>query len=481
MFFPLRTMTETLSTLYRELTGHAPADVKALTPAGSNRRYYRLSTEGKEALVGVEGTSAVENKAFIAIARQLRSKGVSVPEVRACSADGLCYLQEDLGDTSLFTLIDPRLPADSEEHQLGEQMLREAMRQLPAIQFGGADGFDFEVCYPLPAMDRRSIMWDLNYFKYCFLKNTVLDFSEPALEDDFERLCDILLSEPYDTFMYRDFQSRNVMVHEGKPWFIDFQGGRRGPVYYDVASFLWQARAQLSDAKKEELIDVYLEALQRWRKTDGSAFRKTLRYFVLFRQLQVLGAYGFRGWMEHKAHFVESIPFAIEALSHELEQGFAELPYLDELLRTMTALPRFRRETPPEGLTVQISSFSFKRGIPEDKSTNGGGFVFDCRAVTNPGRYEEYRAFTGKDACVREFLDSEPDMQAFLTNVYALVDQAVERYLQRGFTHLMVSFGCTGGQHRSVYAAEHLAQHLKEKYEQIHIDLLHREQDNKEV
>ena len=467
-------MIQTLQSLYLALTEHEPTSTEALTPAGSNRRYYRLSTPGEKSLIGVEGTSVDENRAFISLARHLRAKGLSVPEVKAVSDDMLCYLQEDLGDTSLFALINPALSSESDS-TLVHSLLREVMRQLPDIQFKGADGFDFSVCYPLPSIDRRSIMWDLNYFKYCFLKSTGIDFSEPALEDDFEHLCDVLLREPCDTLMYRDFQSRNVMVHDGKPYFIDFQGARRGPVQYDVASFLWQARACFSDALKEELIDVYLQALQPWRQTDGNTFRHTLHYFVLFRQLQVLGAYGFRGKVEGKAHFLQSIPFAIGALRHELEQhSFAEIPYLQQLLTQMTTLPQLQPTPHKEGLTVQISSFSFKKGVPADKSDNGGGFVFDCRAVSNPGRYEQYRAFTGKDDCVKAFLDDKEDMALFLQHVYALVDQAVERYLARGFTHLMVSFGCTGGQHRSVYAAEHLAEHLKSKYD-VNIDLTHKE------
>lgn len=475
--FNRREMTETLRILYKNTTGQEPTSVTALTPAGSNRRYYRLQTNGGESLVGVVGTSADENRAFVTIARHFLTKGIPVPEVKACSTDMLCYLQQDLGDTSLFALIQSAgdFSCDGTKASV-HNLLRKVMMQLPDIQFKGADGLDFGVCYPLPSMDRRSIMWDLNYFKYCFLKGTGIDFSEPALEDDFERLAEVLLREPNETLMYRDFQSRNVMIYDGEPYYIDFQGARRGPVHYDVASFLWQARAHFSDEQKENLIAAYLDALQSWRKTDADEFRNTLHYFVLFRQLQVLGAYGFRGRMEGKAHFLQSIPYAIEALKHELQMfDFAAVPYLQQLLRSMTDSLPPQPASQPEGLTVQICSFSYKRGIPADKSDNGGGFVFDCRAISNPGRYEQYKTFTGKDDCVKAFLDGKTDMAVFLQHVFSLVDQAVERYLARGFSHLMVSFGCTGGQHRSVYAAEYLAEHLKGKYD-VHIDLTHKEQ-----
>ena len=473
-------MTEVLKSLFRQTVGCDADSLRPLTPAGSNRRYYRLQT-GSVSLVGVVGTSVEENEAFLTIDRQLHGAGIHVPEVRAVSDDKRCYLQEDLGDVSLFSL----LQQEGAEAPQVWALLTETMRQLPAIQFRGAEGFDFSKCYPSASMDRRSILWDLNYFKYCYLKATGVDFLEAALEDDFERFADVLLSASSDTFMYRDFQSRNVMVHDGKPWFIDFQGGRKGPIYYDVASFLWQARAGFTDEQRDRLIDVYLDALQSLTATsEGTAaalavsketFLARLRYFVLFRLLQVLGAYGFRGWFERKGHFLQSIPRAIESLKHELRHSFTEIPYLVGVLQKVVSLPQPTLPLEAEGLTVEINSFSFRKGIPDDLSGNGGGFVFDCRAIHNPGRYEQYKSFTGRDKPVIDFLDATDDMALFLSHVYALVDQAVERYLARGFSHLMVSFGCTGGQHRSVYAAEHLAQHLRENYP-VHILLNHRAQ-----
>ena len=340
------------------------------------------------------------------------------------------------------------------------ELLRQVMRLLPDVQWRTAEDFDFACCYPSPELNRRGIQWDLHYFKYCFLKATGLEFEEERLEDDFDRMADVLLQSREETFMYRDFQSRNIMIHGGKPWLIDFQGGRRGPVEYDLVSFLWQARARFTPEMRHQLVEEYLRSARRYRSFDEKAFGRRLQYFVLFRTLQVLGAYGYRGYFEHKAHFVQSIPMAIDNLRALLaENDFADMPYLVDLLRRMIALPLFELSEEADELTVRITSFSYKKGIPEDASGNGGGFVFDCRAIHNPGRYDEYKQLTGMDEPVINFLDKEEAMQKFLEHVYGIVDYSVEKYRSRGFKNLMVNFGCTGGQHRSVYSAEHLAVH----------------------
>lgn len=465
---------EILKQLYRDYTGREVEVCRVLTPAGSPRRYYRLGTAAYT-VVGVVGTAQGENEAFIAIARQMRSKGLPVPEVYAVSADRMCYLQEDLGDTSLFDLI-------TEAHRRGGydeadmELLRQVMRLLPDVQWRTAEDFDFACCYPSPELNRRGIQWDLHYFKYCFLKATGLEFEEERLEDDFDRMADVLLQSREETFMYRDFQSRNIMIHGGKPWLIDFQGGRRGPVEYDLVSFLWQARARFTTEMRRQLVEEYLRSARRYRSFDEKAFGRRLQYFVLFRTLQVLGAYGYRGYFEHKAHFVQSIPMAIDNLRTLLaENDFADMPYLVDLLCRMIALPLFEPSEEADELTVRITSFSYKKGIPEDASGNGGGFVFDCRAIHNPGRYDEYKQLTGMDEPVINFLDKEEAMQKFLEHVYGIVDYSVEKYRSRGFKNLMVNFGCTGGQHRSVYSAEHLAAHLREKFG-VKVILTHREQ-----
>ena len=321
------------------------------------------------------------------------------------------------------------------------------------------------------------VMFDLNYFKYCFLKPSGLEFDEVLLQDDFEKLADDLLLSDTDTFLYRDFNARNVMVKDGEPYFVDFQGGRRGPVFYDVASFAWQARAKFSEDQKEKMLSAYLEAYSAYSSMDERSFRSSLRLFVLFRLLQVLGAYGFRGWVEHKANFVTSIPAAIGELKAWLSDPSDTYPYLMQTLERLTAMPRFAEEAAEDGvLEVKVYSFSFKKGVPYDPSGNGGGYVFDCRSIHNPGRYEPYKKLTGRDEPVIRFLEDDGEIIGFLEHAYGVLDPHVETYMKRGFTSLMVSFGCTGGQHRSVYCAEHMAHHLAQKYPGIRVRLIHREQ-----
>ena len=324
-----------LSSLYKTVSGRLPKEIEPLPGAGSNRKYCRLT--GEPTLIGVCGTSVDENKAFIYMSRHFEEKGLPVPHVHAVSDDFTHYLQDDLGDTLLFKAIE----SGRQTGQFcGEEkaLLRKTIRLLPKIQFEGAEGMDFSVCHPQPEFNRRSVFWDLNYFKYCFLKATGLEFQENLLEDDFERMADDLLVDSFDTFMYRDFQSRNVMLWDGEPYFIDFQGGRKGPIYYDVASFLWQAKANLPQSLRDELISEYLDALKPYSDMTEEHFLRHLRLFVLFRTLQVLGAYGFRGYFERKQHFLESIPFALENVRQLLAKGFEEYPYLSEVLKKMCDL-----------------------------------------------------------------------------------------------------------------------------------------------
>ena len=467
--------TEKLRQLYAGYTGRQPVSVSAFPSSGSNRRYFRLA--GEPTLVGVCGESTDENRTFIYLSQHFHQLGLPVPQVRACSDDATLYLQDDLGDTLLFDAIaSGRSSGVFAPHEV--ELLKKTIRRLPDVQCRGAQGLDFSRCYSAGGFDRRSIMWDLNYFKYCFLKSTGADFKEDLLEDDFSRMADTLLCGEPSTFMYRDFQSRNVMIKEGEPWFIDFQGGRRGPVHYDVASFLWQAKANFPDHLRRELLDEYINALQRYQPVCRPLFMEQLRHFILFRTLQVLGAYGFRGYFEKKPHFIQSVPFAMANLRQLLAEPYPEYPYLCRLLQTLASMPRYAIPQPsgsqPDGLTVEVTSFSYKKGIPEDSSGNGGGFVFDCRAIHNPGRYERYKTLDGTHPDVIAFLEENGEAGRFLEHVYPLVDASVERYLKRGFTHLCVSFGCTGGQHRSVYCAQHLAEHLHHKYG-IRIRLTHRE------
>ena len=468
---------DVLRQLYLIYIGHEPESIEAFPSSGSNRRYFRLT--GQPTLIGVRGESAEENRAFIYLADHFRKQGLPVPQVYAHSDDYLYYLQEDLGDTLLFDKLGTKSREDEASAELF-QLLRKVIRLLPVLQYKGAEGLDFGQCYPQPAFNRRSVLWDLNYFKYCFLKATGIDFQEDRLEDDFQAMAEVLLEEDTPTFMYRDFQSRNVMLRGDAPWFIDFQGGRRGPVYYDVASFLWQAKANFPDNLRQALVDEYIDALRPFRPVDEVRFKKRLRHFVLFRTLQVLGTYGFRGYFERKPHFLQSVPYALANLRNLLQEPYEEYPYLSDLLRRMTELERFSPAPPTDHLVVRVTSFAYPKGIPEDPSGNGGGFVFDCRAIHNPGRYAPYKSLTGRDEPVVRFLEEDGEILTFLDHVYALVDASVRRYLKRGFTSLCVSFGCTGGQHRSVYAAQHLARHLHDTFG-VHVELWHREQGIKET
>ena len=460
-----------LFTLFRRHYGRNHQYVRPLTGSASNRQYFRLGDD-QSSCIGVIGVNPDENRAFIAMAAHFRLKGIPVPEVYAASDDAVAYIQEDVGDVALFGMIGS---------EASEEILCRTIRCLPDIQFKGAEDFDFSICHPIRRFDRRLVLFDLNYFKYCFLKPSGLEFDENRLQDDFERLADDLTSVDADTFMYRDFQARNVMVKDGNPCFIDFQGGMQGPIYYDVASFIWHARAGYSQELKMKMLDAYLDALSAYVSIGREEFIDTLRLFVLFRTMQVLGAYGFRGLVEQKAAFVVNIPEALASLDSQLEMPFESYPYLDSVLRRLAALPRFARSQQDGKLEVKVYSFSFKKGIPQDLSGNGGGYVFDCRSIHNPGRYEPYKKLTGRDKPVIDFLEDDGEIIGFLEHVYGVVDPHVETFSSRGFTSLMVSFGCTGGQHRSVYCAEHLAHHLADKYPHVRVRLIHREQKIEEI
>lgn len=462
-----------LEQLYSDYVGSMPVSVEELPSSGSNRRYFRL--KGNLTLIGALGTCREENEAFIYMSGHFREKGINAPRVVAVSDDRMSYLQEDLGDTLLFSAIEKgRLTRSFSNEE--KDLLIQTVKSLPDIQFAGAVGLDFGYCYPSAQFDVRTIMWDLNYFKYCFLKATGIEFQEDRLEDDFQALADVLMRSQSGTFMYRDFQSRNVMIYDGKPWFIDFQGGRKGPFYYDIASFLWQAKANYPDSLRQELIDVYIESLRKYQYIDRQYFMEQLRHFVLFRTLQVLGAYGFRGYFEKKPHFMQSVPFAIANLRTLLDRPYTEYPYLNDLLLRLVNLKQFTDGLNKKGLTVKVMSFAYKKGIPNDPSGNGGGYVFDCRGVNNPGKYERYKPFTGLDPQVIKFLEDDGEVGVFLDNCYRLVDASVARYKERGFTNLMVCFGCTGGQHRSVYCAQHMAEHIYKKFN-VKVELIHREQN----
>lgn len=501
--YQIRFMVRQLHSLFTGYTGISPETCTPIAGSGSDRRYCRFAA-GEVSVIGVSGEDRRENAAFIALDRHFLSKGLNVPEVYSVSDDGLCYIQEDLGSESLYDAVASgrKAAADglrrgtdiSAAYSDGERgLLVNAVSMLPEIQVLGAQGLDFSLCYPVPEFDARSVMFDLHYFKYCFLRLTGIQSDEMRLEDDFEAFRDRLLSVEGNDFMYRDFQARNIMLHDGKPFFIDFQGGRKGPVHYDLASFVWQAKACYPRGLKADMVSAYIDALGKFRHVDETRFMEDLRQFVLFRLLQVLGAYGFRGLYGRKPHFIESIPFAMANLREFLSSGFSDYPYLLSLLERLSApdsgwsLPVSRsgvrmetnglRQEEKSVLTVEVTSFSYRKGIPEDSSGNGGGYVFDCRALVNPGRYERYRNSTGMDADVIRFLEEDRGVGEFIGHACSLADAHVRNFLERGFSHLCVAFGCTGGQHRSVYCAESVARHLASVYgADIRIVLTHREQ-----
>ncbi len=463
-----------LQELFETYSGQKLSEKTELPTSGSHRRYFRLRG-GDISIIGVLGTDFDENRAFITLSRHFREKGIKVPTVLAVAPDGMSYIQEDLGEKMLFDLLSQG--RESGRYSSYEaSLLCRTIEKLPKLQFKGAEGLDWDICYPQKEFDARMVDFDLNYFKYCFLKATGLEFNEILLQDDFEKLKADLLQEQTETFLYRDFQARNVIIKDDEPYFIDYQGGRRGPIYYDVASFIWQARSRFPEELKQELIRSYLRALRSYTEVDEEHFHDRLRLFVLFRTLQVLGAYGYRGYFEKKPHFLASVPYALDNLRSLLKIPFDRYPYLNGILTKLTNMPQFYEIAVDRRLEIRIYSFAYKKGIPVDNTGNGGGYVFDCRSINNPGKYEHYRQFNGNDPEVIKFLEDDGEVNVFLESVYKLVDAHVERFIERKFTHLQVCFGCTGGQHRSVFCAEHLASHLSGKYDVV-VKLTHRELD----
>lgn len=458
-----------LIALYKECfaTDRKP-EVVALPRAGGDRRYFRISGDSC-VCIGTYAPDEAEARSFVSLSRSLRAAGACVPRVLACSSNWHFYLQEDLGEVSLFSLLGS-LEAKS---LIKETLLRlVSMQKVPMEQW--------EKCCFQKQFSSRQVMWDLNYFKYEYLKPSGIVFNEDSLEDDFEHLvADICsISEEFSGFMMRDCQSRNVMVTHDGPMFIDFQGGRKGPVLYDAVSFLWQARAGFSSDFRKKMVEYYAVEYCEGDLVKAKKMLTSLPLIVLFRTLQVLGAYGFRGLVEHRAHFIVSIPGALSNLREILIAGsvdsYPELKRIAEILIKDHRLSKLELSD-KTSLTVEVFSFSYKNGYPDDFSGNGGGFMFDCRAMHNPGRYKQYKKLTGRDSEVVDFLEERGEVQAFLSAAWSLTDPAVERYLRRGFNNLQIGFGCTGGQHRSVYCAEATAHHISAIFPEANVVLLHRE------
>jgi aminoglycoside/choline kinase family phosphotransferase len=478
---------EILSQLFEQ---HFHTPVSRVQPlqgqlGGSGRRIIRLHGESNTA-IGILYNVREENTAFLEFSRHFHRHGLPVPEIYADDLGQGAYLEQDLGDTTLFDFLSKNRSGANITPEAVEYY-RQALATLPRFQIEAGRDLNYKICYPRASFDRQSIAWDLNYFKYYFLRLAGIPFSEQALEDDFSRLTKFLLSAPHDYFLYRDFQSRNIMLHEGKLYFLDYQGGRKGALQYDVASLLYDAKADLPPESRQQLLEHYLDALGEIIPLERPAFMHHYYAYVYVRIMQALGAYGFRGFYERKPHFLQSVPYALKNLRWLLHNVTlpVSVPTLTEAFMAMLGSEKLQTLGSPEPgaaavsasepLTVRVFSFSFHReGVPKDESGNGGGFVFDGRSLPNPGREERFKNLTGKDAPVAEYLNQQESVHRFLDHVTPLVDASIAAYQSRGFKNLMVSFGCTGGQHRSVYLAEQLANHLRANHG-VKVAVKHRE------
>jgi aminoglycoside/choline kinase family phosphotransferase len=431
---------------------------------GSGRQIIRLSNATNRA-VGVLYGVREENAAFLAFSKHFRRHGLPVPEIYAEDLAHGAYLEEDLGDTTLFEFLSNNRTGPNIAPQVVEAY-RKVVAVLPRFQVEAGRDLDYSVCYPNPSFDRQSIAWDLNYFKYYFLRLAGIPFNEQALEDDFSRLTEFLLGAPRDYFLYRDFQSRNIMLRTGDPFFVDYQGGRKGALQYDIASLLYDAKADLPPELRQQLLDHYLDRLSSFISLDREAFLRHYYAYVYIRIMQALGAYGFRGFYERRVHFLQSVPYALKNLRwllHNVRLPIP-LPALMNAFKDMLSSEKLQAlATDADNLVVRIFSFSFHHSLPTDETGNGGGFIFDGRSLPNPGREERFKSLTGKDAPVIDYLNQQETVHQFLASVYSLVDSSLANYQQRGFKNLMVSFGCTGGQHRSVFLAEQLAKRLRNR------------------
>jgi aminoglycoside/choline kinase family phosphotransferase len=481
-FCPMQEILSQVKSLYKKWKGADPVSVDVLPQSGSERRYFRLHGE-KGSVIGTFGANIKENESFIYFSQEFKKKKLAVPEILIVSDDGVYYLQEDFGNVSLLN----RLEAEGFSQNV-YNLFKKSLEELAALQVKGDADLDYSRCLTNKEFGKQAIMADLLYFKYYFLDALRKPYDKQKLIDDFEALSNYLTHTEYKYFMFRDFQSRNIMVEEDNSvHFIDYQGGMKGAPQYDVASMLWQARANLPDEWKNNLLDNYMNTFEELTEVllDRTVFRSQYNGYVLIRILQVLGAYGFRGLFERKAQFLTSIPLALTNLReffNNQSMGIG-VPEFSRVLKMCVADEIVEHFTPVQAtedtpLVVKICSFSYRNGVPADSTGNGGGFVFDCRGILNPGRVEEYKVLHGRDKAVKDYLEQQTKMTEFLNSAFDIVDISVEDYIKRGFEHLTVSFGCTGGQHRSVYAADALARHLRNKFK-VKIELSHMVQDEK--
>jgi len=479
----MQQMIDAISLVYQSWIGEKPSYVDVLPESGSDRRYFRLHGSDGKTVIATFGLNVMENDTFIYFSRHFHKKQLPVPEIFTVNEEKTIYLQEDFGDVSLLNRLE-----ENGYTQDVYDLFKQSLHKLAQLQIEGDKGLDYQKCLTNKEFGKQAIMADLFYFKYYFLDALSKPYDKQQLIEDFEALSNYLTHTEFKFFMFRDFQSRNILVKEDNSvHFIDYQGGMKGAPQYDVASLLWQAKANLPEEWKNRLLEDYMDSFEviSSQSLDRGTFHNQFNGFVLIRLLQVLGAYGFRGLFERKAHFLTSIPLALRNLHWFTENnsiGIA-LPEFKRVLNICVDEEIVQRFTPVQAdentpLVVKICSFSYKCGIPQDESSNGGGFVFDMRGIDNPGRHEQYKTIHGRDKAVIEYLERQTKIQDYLNSVFDMVDITVEEYIKRGFTSLSVNFGCTGGQHRSVYAADALARHLKNKYK-VNIQLCHVEQEKK--
>ena len=491
----LEEIKETIAGLIENI-GEKALEINAMPSSGSSRKYFRVKTD-KRVLIGAYNLNIEENDAFFSFSKHFHECGLPVPEILAISDSKEIYIQTDLGDDTLFKHVENCLKNGKYDDETID-LYKKSLDKLIDFQTIGHKGLDYSKAFPTAEFDEMSIMADLNYFKFCFLKeHEEISFNETRLDTDFQTLTQYILEAPSDFFMYRDFQSRNIMIVDNNPYFIDYQGGRKGPLQYDVVSLLYQVKAKMPQELRDELIDYYKQRISRLplvarndnqnvsfrpersgveKSSMAETFDKYFPAFVILRLLQVLGAYGFRGLIQKKLHFMQSIPYAIREIMNVNEKWPLpfKLPELQAVIKQFDVLLAKYENIEPERLTITVNSFSFKNGgVPYDKSGNGGGFVFDCRALPNPGRYIEFKQKTGEDVEVQEFMDDKPDTHFFMQNVQLLVFQSIDNYLERGFKNLQVNFGCTGGQHRSVFFAQRVGEMIHENYPMVNVEINH--------
>jgi aminoglycoside/choline kinase family phosphotransferase len=480
--------------------------------SGGEQNKARLTSGGQsdaqdnaQSAIGILYDVQEENVAFLEFSRHFRRHGLPVPEIYADDLRHGAYIEQDLGDTTLFEFLVANRAGENIAPAVVDAYIK-VVQMLPRFQVEAGRDVNYKVCYPRASFDRQSIAWDLNYFKYYFLRLAGIAFNEQALENDFSRLTKFLLTAPRDYFLYRDYQSRNVMLlGDGQPFFLDYQGGRKGALHYDIASLLYDAKADLPPALRQKLLDHYTDALRGSIGMERDAFMHHYYAFVYVRIMQALGAYGFRGFYERKPHFLQSVPYAVKNLRWLLDNvtlpialpaltsAFQSILTSQKLLaltgesdrRGRTVTPESSKEASPapatDKLVARIFSFSFHRGgPPKDETGHGGGFVFDVRSLPNPGREERFKALTGRDAPVIDYLRQHKSVDEYLKNAEALVDASINNYQSRGFKSLTASFGCTGGQHRSVYLAEQLARHLRAR-DGVEVVLRHIELEKMEL